>query len=96
MHKKLSLLLASIFLTVQIFSLQHMAEYGFEKHQHQGKTCEAYLFCEQGKIAGSSPVVIPIASAIFLIDDASVTEVAVSTAYWNSAAPRAPPAVLLT
>ena len=52
--KKCGYLLVAIYLVMQIFSVLHMAEYGFVKHQHDGKVCSIYLYCEQAQNEGNT------------------------------------------
>lgn len=49
MNKKFSLFLVVCFLSVQVFSLFHMAEHGFKEHKHNGHVCGIYLYGEQAK-----------------------------------------------
>ncbi len=44
MYKKSSLVLIFSLVVVQAFSMLHMAEHGFEKHEHQGQICDIYLY----------------------------------------------------
>jgi hypothetical protein len=96
MSKKLSLLLALVFLSVQMFSVQHMAEHGFLQHKHNGKACEIFTFCEQGKIASDdTPVVLPSTNSYF-IKNIPVDSVYTQVQVYSDANPRAPPAILLS
>lgn len=49
MKKQFSIFLAVIFLSVQMGSFVHMAEHGFEHHDHGGNPCqvEAYFHASQ-------------------------------------------------
>lgn len=40
MKKQLSIFLAVVFLTMQMASFTHMAELGFEHHEHDGHPCQ--------------------------------------------------------
>ena len=49
MNKKLVIFLILSFLSLQNFSFLHLAEFGFEEHEHDEDVCEIYLYCEQSK-----------------------------------------------
>jgi hypothetical protein len=47
MIKKFSYALIAVFLAIQIFSAMHMAEHGFQKHDHNGHLCSIFTYSEQ-------------------------------------------------
>tara|TARA_B100000029_G_scaffold411047_1_gene413235 strand:+ start:16401 stop:16685 length:285 start_codon:yes stop_codon:yes gene_type:complete len=49
MYKKLVSFIIFSFLSLQTFSFFHLAEFGFEEHEHDDEVCEIYLYCEQSK-----------------------------------------------
>jgi hypothetical protein len=54
MNRKLGpLLVIVIFLSMQAFSLLHATEYGFEKHEHNGKVCDICLGVDHTKLLNS-------------------------------------------
>jgi hypothetical protein len=96
MSKKLSLLLALVFLCVQMFSIQHIAEHGFLQHKHGGKACEIFTFCEQGKIASAdAPVDLP-STSFYFIKNIVVNNVFTEVREYSEFTPRAPPAAFLS
>ncbi len=57
MNKKLGLFVIFAFLSVQIFSFAHAAQYSFIKHKHNGQVCDIYLHGERTHYASpESPV----------------------------------------
>ncbi len=92
MNRKLGLFLIASFLSMQMFSFLHMAEHGFEEHEHEeGQTCEIYLFSEHAKYAG--PTTAAIAESIDYITFRIVLpeQAALVSATHNLSFPRAPP-----
>lgn len=60
MHRTLCSLLIALFLAAQMLSLLHLAAHGFEKHEHNGQTCEVCLHNEQTQYAdAATPAVLP-------------------------------------
>lgn len=54
MSKKLSsLLIIVIFLGMQSLLLLHVTEYGLEKHEHHGQTCDVCLSADHNKLLDS-------------------------------------------
>ena len=94
MRRTLGLLFITLFLSVQMLSLLHMAEYHFEKHTHNGKVCSIYLYCQQSKSSATvTPVILPPPSFVEarlpgFIAASFIKEI------FNSASPRAPPVFL--
>lgn len=43
---------------VQLTASLHVAAYGVLKHDHKGKTCEIYLFCDHQKLLSSSASIL--------------------------------------
>jgi hypothetical protein len=39
---------------MQAFSLLHATQYGFEKHEHSGQTCDICLSADQNKLLSSN------------------------------------------
>lgn len=56
MTKKLSFILIFSLLAVQMFSTLHMAEHGFEEHEHQGHVCDVYLYSQHQQQADHIPL----------------------------------------
>jgi hypothetical protein len=48
-----SLFIITVFLSMQALSLLHATEYGFEKHEHNGKICDIFLSADHNKLLGS-------------------------------------------
>jgi hypothetical protein len=40
---------------MQAFSLLHVSKYGFEKHEHSGKSCNIYLGADHNKLVNGNP-----------------------------------------
>ena len=60
MKTKSYFFLTALFLAAQILSLLHMAEHGFEKHEHDGQICGVYLHSEHTKNADAAkPAIVP-------------------------------------
>jgi hypothetical protein len=96
MSKKLTLGLLLLFLCVQAFSLWHMAEHGFEKHQHHGQTCDIYAFCHHQGNTGDLPVALIVLSFGTLLLVFGVLSFSVENKrYHHFSDPRAPPAIIL-
>jgi len=93
MTKKFFYILVAVFLAVQTFSVLHMAEHGYKKHEHHGHLCSVFTYNEQNNFIELPPAValpLPIAVAVVLsafVDSSVIEEGAENT--W----PRAPPAV---
>lgn len=67
MTKKFFYILIAVFLAVQTFSVLHMAEHGYKKHEHHGHLCSVVSFSEQNYSTDLPPAVVvplPIASAV--------------------------------
>jgi hypothetical protein len=91
MQKKLGLLIALLFLSVQVFSTLHMAEHGFAEHKHNGHICDIYLHCEHAKYStpGAAISLQPPQHVTFTIALPELT-FARSEAH-SASSPRAPP-----
>tara|TARA_B110000261_G_C12866525_1_gene270586 strand:+ start:99 stop:386 length:288 start_codon:yes stop_codon:yes gene_type:complete len=50
-----SLLIITIFLSMQVFLLLHTTEYGFEKHGHNGQVCDIYLNADHNTLLNNDP-----------------------------------------
>lgn len=64
--RKINYLFIVVFLYVQGFTLWHMAEHAFLKHQHHGQNCQISLFCSQ-QDASDIPTGITIPASISFI-----------------------------
>lgn len=96
MARKLSFLLVAIFLCVQVLSLLHVAEYGFEKHGHNGRFCDIDFFYENQKIFDTPGTTGIPASVIIVVLTLSISLQAIRQAQQSySAKPRAPPILSL-
>lgn len=93
MNRKFCYILLSIFLAMQIFSVLHMAEHGFKKHEHNGHLCSVYMHSEQSHAASlptpPAPLPLPVADATGPLADALVL---VSADKAGGNRQRAPPA----
>jgi hypothetical protein len=54
MNRKLGLFLVFSFLAMQVLSSLHIAEFGFEKHEHNDHLCQIYLHGEHTKYSKPS------------------------------------------
>jgi hypothetical protein len=96
MKRKFALFTVISFLSVQMLSLLHMAEYEFEKHEHDGKMCDIYL---HGKQANSAviPSIASLQELTFVeVRLQSFISVRLSKSVLKGAPPRAPPVSLLS
>ena len=92
MTRKLSLLLIAIFLSVQTFSLLHMAEHGFESHKHHGRTCDIYFACEHQKSSNVPPAIsVPMNVAFIILTLVGFSQTIRPQRRNYSGEPRAPP-----
>lgn len=94
MRRNFALFIIVAFLSVQTYSLLHMASYKFEKHEHDGKICSIYLY---GSQANSADIPSPITvQELTLIEVRlqSFISVRLSKSVFKGAAPRAPPVSL--
>ncbi len=91
MKKSFGILLAVLFLLVQTVSVMHMAEHGFAEHKHSGHTCEIYLYCDHGKLAGASTIDIPADTTFTNLAPLPFAAPALAEEHHDSSAPRAPP-----
>ena len=91
MNKTLSLLLIISFLGVQMLSHLHMAEHGFEKHEHDGHICDIYLHAEHTQYH------TPGAATVLHVPEYAATAVTITGPHvvhserYGVASPRAPP-----
>jgi len=97
MKKQFSLFLAVIFFAVQMGSFAHMAEHGFEHHEHSGKPCqvEAYFHASQSFDSAHAEIIVAANSLmqIFALSYANDSSHAFELASNNLT--RAPPATFL-
>lgn len=96
MQKRIGLLIALLFLSVQVLSTLHMAEHGFAEHKHNGHVCDIYLHCEHSKIAGAPAIDFSVDVAFVHLTLRPFTAVMLSQERHHSGDPRAPPAILLS
>lgn len=54
MQKRLIFLLLYCFIIVQSLAAMHLAEHGFESHEHHGKICDIFLHGEAAKYSAIS------------------------------------------
>ena len=85
-----------MFLSVQMLSLLHVAKYKFEKHEHNGKICDVYLYGKQGNSADIPSSISIQERTIIEVRLQSFISVRLSKSVFKGAAPRAPPAFLLS
>ncbi len=96
MNKKFSLLVAIVFLAVQMLSVLHLAEHGFAGHKHHGKTCDIATFCEHNKISNAySSIKLPVVN-YYIIKNISVRIISAVSQEYSESNPRAPPAILFS
>lgn len=96
MNKKFSLVIALVFLAVQMLSALHMAEHGFLQHKHYGKTCDIATFCEHNQISSaSSPAKLPVV-VFHPFKNIPLSTPSAESMEYSSAHPRAPPAIFLS
>ncbi len=96
MNKKFSLLIAIVFLTVQMLSILHMAEHGFSTHKHHGKTCDIATFCEHNQISSAdNSIELPVVN-FYVIKNISISSIISELQKYSESNPRAPPAILLS
>lgn len=91
MKKPFGLLLAVLFLVVQLASTLHMAEHGFSEHKHNGHVCDIYLYCDQGKIAGTPDIDVVPDTTFLTLAPLSFTVSLFTEQRYQSNSPRAPP-----
>ena len=97
MQKHFSLLIALLFLFVQMASIQHMAEHGFAGHKHHGHVCDIYLNGETAKTTGTSGFDLTVTGAVLIdLTSPSVYFVALRQEHHRSGDSRAPPTTLLS
>lgn len=91
MKRKLSLFLIVSFLGMQVLSFLHMAEYGFDEHEHNGRVCDVYLQCEHTKY-GTPSVAIAVQTPEYFTFTLTSTDILfVRVQSYGKASPRAPP-----
>jgi hypothetical protein len=94
MMKKLSLLFILTFLSVQLFSIVHMAERGFLEHKHHGHDCEISLFFEHNNASDvPTAISVPVNATFATLALTYSSSVILPLEYYNSTEPRAPPAI---
>lgn len=91
MNRKLSLFLVIGFLAVQVLSTLHMAEYGFDEHEHNGHVCQIYLYCEHIKYSTPSAAIALQAPEYFIFTIALPEILFIRLQNYGVASPRAPP-----
>ena len=96
MKKRSGLLLSAVFLSVQILSILHLAQYGFEQHQHNGHLCEIFIHNEKTQHAD---VPLPLLLTFLPVLEARLphfASVILSKRIYKGALSRAPPAYILS
>ncbi|MDA0782272.1 MAG: hypothetical protein PQ612_07925 [Rickettsiales bacterium] len=91
MSKKLGLFIIVSLVSVQILSFLHMANYGLEKHEHDGRVCDIYLHCENTKHSTPSVAVVPNLTEYSTFSLALPELTLVGLQSYSLASPRAPP-----
>lgn len=91
MDKKLVLFLIFSFLGMQVLTNLHMAEYGFEKHEHNGHVCQIYLHCEHTKYSTPGAAITLQTPEYFTFAIILPEFIFVSSESYGVASPRAPP-----
>ncbi len=92
MRKKLSILSIAIFLLLaQAFSFTHIAKYGLEPHNHNGKSCEIFLNAEQSKIAFFDNPADNFSAELFVLENVFSNYQIILSHLSNSYSSRSPP-----
>lgn len=88
----LGLTVALLFFTLQSASFFHNAEHAFHKHEHAGKACEVYEYCNN-LTAGDAPPVAPLITILARTHFQPAPKLfsLVTAAATSAAQPRAPP-----
>ena len=55
MHSRTTILLILNLLFTQIITFEHMAEHGFEEHEHNEVSCEFTFYCENSNFINGDP-----------------------------------------
>ncbi len=92
MNRKLGLFLVFSFLAMQLLSSLHIAEFGFEKHEHNGHLCQIYLHGEHAKYSKPSATFALQAPDYISFIIAHPGQPFVRSQRHGIASPRAPPA----
>ena len=90
-HKKISLFIIVGFLSVQMLTYLHTAQYGFEKHDHHGYVCQIYLQSEHTKYNTSGAALLLQVATYLSFAIILFQFVFVSSTNYRGASPRAPP-----
>ncbi len=95
MKKQLSIFLAVIFLAVQMGSFVHMAEHGFEHHEHGNNPCqiEAYFSASQSFDSAAGEVAVFHELNVQLFSFSSVDDANRVFELLSSSLARAPPQI---
>jgi hypothetical protein len=91
MNRKLGLLFAIGFITVQVLSTLHTASYGFGEHKHNQRICDVYLHCEQVKYSTPGapiPLLLPEYTSFITLQPEFIF---VRSKAYITSSPRAPP-----
>lgn len=91
MNRKLGLFLIISFLGMQVLTNLHMAEYGFEKHEHNGHVCQIYLHCEHTKYSTPGAAITLQTPEYFTFAITLPEFILVRSESYGVASPRAPP-----
>jgi len=91
MNRKLGIFLIISFLGMQMFSTLHMAEHGFDEHEHNGHVCQIYLHCEHSKYSTSGAAITLQTPEYFIFTITLPELLFVRSQSYGVASPRAPP-----
>lgn len=92
MYKKLSLILIFSLLSVQFLSPLHMAEHGFDKHEHNGQLCDIYLHGKYQQHADdTAPATVAESITYAIISYATAEQLLAVSAFKKATLARAPP-----
>lgn len=94
MKRKLGLIFTIFFVGVQLLGLLHLAEYGFEKHEHHGQVCSIYLAGEQSKYSAAGDTVSVYPPEVVRSIITFPTRILVLPEIYPPSASRAPPVFL--
>jgi len=95
MTKKLGIFSIVVFLSMQMFSYLHMAEFAFEKHDHHGQMCSIHLCSDQSKFFHVASTVFSPIKLLNAVQILSLYSQVPQTTINSHNNPRAPPAFLV-
>ena len=91
MNRRLGAFLIVSFLCMQMLSFLHMAEFGFEKHEHSGHVCQIYLHCEHTKYRPHNASIVLQAPKYVLFTITLSELLFLRSQSYGAASPRSPP-----